>query len=72
MKPNGNLAPTASENPFAGKMGSKQEHTAYRHPGVSATWIAETEKFQASVVPPLKVMEAGLHHQQMEIWSDVL
>lgn len=31
------------QNPFAGKIGSKQEHTAYRHPGVFATWIAETE-----------------------------
>lgn len=50
MKLNANLAPTVSKNPSAGKIGSKQEHTAYKHPGVSATRIAETEKFQASVV----------------------
>lgn len=65
MKPNGKLAPTASKNPFAGRIGSKQEHTAYRHPAVSAT--LQNQKFQASVVSPLKVMEAGLQHQQKEI-----
>lgn len=51
MKPNGNLAPPVSKSLFAGKIGSNQEHTAYRHPGVSATHTAETEEFQASVVP---------------------
>lgn len=56
------LASNAFRKSSARKTGSKQ--------GSQPTDILL--HFQSPAAKPLKVMEAALHHQQMEIWNDVL